>query len=94
MTLFPDAMPPATVPAFRLRNPDRRVFVCFEGDAPAGGWWDVEDHFSAVMPEHYPLAPRMCVAGSREREIWMRIELDRRMNLLRAGSLKRRSVSH
>jgi hypothetical protein len=57
MTFFPDAMPPATVPAFRPRNPTRRV--CSEGDAPAGGWSDVETHFTDVKLDHYPLAPGM-----------------------------------
>ena len=58
--------------------------VRFEGYARADGLWDIEAHLSDVKPEDYLLAPGVRPAGSPVHDMWIRLTVDRRMNVIRA----------
>src|SRR3989304_5983598 len=66
----------------RIRKHTRSVR--FEGYARADGLWDIDAHLTDVKPDDYPLAPGVCPAGSPAPEMWIRLTIDRRMNVVRA----------
>ncbi|MBE0614792.1 MAG: DUF2889 domain-containing protein [Burkholderiales bacterium] len=75
-------MPLSANPISRIRKHTRSVR--FEGYARADGLWDIEAHLTDVKPEDYPLAPGVRPAGSPVHEMWVRLTIDRRMNVITA----------
>ena len=58
--------------------------VRFEGYARADGLWDIEAHLTDVKPDDYELAPGVRPAGSPVHDMWVRLTIDRRMNVVGA----------
>jgi hypothetical protein len=73
-------MPLSAAPVSRIRKHTRSVR--FEGYARADGLWDIEGHLTDVKPEDYALAPGVRPAGSPVHDMWIRLTLDRGMNVL------------
>jgi len=82
MSFSVSAMPLSAEPASRIRKHTRSVR--FEGYARADGLWDIEAHLTDVKPDDYPLAPGVRPAGSPVHEMWIRLTIDRRMNVVSA----------
>jgi len=75
-------MPLSADPASRIRKHTRSVR--FEGYARADGLWDIEAHLTDVKPDDYLLAPGVCPAGSPVHDMWVRLTIDGRMNVISA----------
>jgi hypothetical protein len=76
-------MPLSTVDQVsRVRKHSRSVR--FEGYARADGLWDIEAHLTDIKPQDYALAPGVRPAGSPVHDMWIRITIDRRMNIIGA----------
>ena len=73
-------MPLSADPVSRIRKHTRSVR--FDGYARADGLWDIEGHLTDVKPEDYPLAPGVRPAGSPVHDMWIRLTIDRRMNVV------------
>lgn len=58
--------------------------VRFEGYARADGLWDIEAHLTDVKPQDYALAPGVRAAGSPVHDMWIRLTIDRQLNVVRA----------
>ncbi len=58
--------------------------VRFEGYARADGLWDIEAHLTDIKPQDYLLAPGVRPAGSPVHDMWVRLTIDSRMNVVRA----------
>jgi hypothetical protein len=58
--------------------------VRFEGYARADGLWDIEAHLTDHKPEDYALAPGVRLAGSPVHDMWIRLTIDRKMNVVSA----------
>ena len=75
-------MPLSADPAPRVRKHTRSVR--FEGYARADGLWDIEAHLTDVKPDDYQLAPGVRPAGSPVHDMWIRLTIDRKMNVVGA----------
>jgi hypothetical protein len=73
-------MPLSAAPVSRIRKHTRSVR--FDGYARADGLWDIEGHLTDVKPEDYALAPGVRPAGSPVHDMWIRLTMDRRMNVV------------
>jgi hypothetical protein len=82
MKFFVLAMPLSADPSSRILKHTRSVR--FEGYARADGLWDIEAHLTDIKPEDYLLAPGLRPAGSPVHEMWIRLSIDRRMNVVGA----------
>src|SRR5471030_2456367 len=80
MTFFPQAMPLSATSVSRISKHTRSVR--FEGYARTDGLWDIEGHLTDVKPEDYPLAPGVRPAGCPVHDMWIRLTIDRRMNVV------------
>jgi Protein of unknown function (DUF2889) len=79
-------MPLSTDSPSRIRKHSRNVR--FEGYARADGLWDIEAHLTDVKPSDFPLASGVRPAGSPVHDMWVRLTIDRRMNVVSAeGSI-------
>jgi hypothetical protein len=81
---FPsEAMPlSAAEPLTRIRKHTRSVR--FEGYARSDGLWDIEAHLLDIKPDDYLLAPGVRPAGSPVHDMWIRVTIDRKMNVIAA----------
>ncbi len=75
-------MPLSADPVSRVLKHTRSVR--FEGYARADGLWDIEAHLTDVKPDDYRLAPGVRPAGSPVHDMWVRLCIDRKMNVIRA----------
>lgn len=75
-------MPLSADPISRIRKHTRSIR--FEGYARADGLWDIEAHLTDVKPEDYVLAPGVRPAGNPVHDMWVRLTIDRKMNVVRA----------
>lgn len=75
-------MPLAAEPITRILKHSRSVR--FEGYARSDGLWDIEAHLTDIKPEDYPLAPGVRQAGSPVHDMWIRLTVDRKMNVVSA----------
>lgn len=75
-------MPLSANPVSRIRKHSRSIR--FEGYARADGLWDIEAHLTDIKPDDYLLAPGVRPAGSPVHEMWVRLTIDRRMNVIQA----------
>jgi hypothetical protein len=75
-------MPLSTEPVPRIRKHTRSVR--FEGYARADGLWDIEAHLTDIKPDDYLLAPGVRPAGSPVHDMWIRLTIDRKMNVVGA----------
>lgn len=75
-------MPLSAASTHRIHKHTRNVR--FEGYARADGLWDIEAHLTDVKPDDYELAPGIRPAGSPVHDMWVRITIDRRMNVVGA----------
>ncbi len=75
-------MPLSAAPVSRIRKHTRSVR--FEGYARADGLWDIEAHLTDVKPVDQPLPTDVRPAGSPVHEMWIRLTIDRRMNVVSA----------
>ena len=75
-------MPLSAHPVSRIRKHSRSVrFECY---ARADDLLDIEAHLTDIKPEDYVLAPGVRPAGSPVHDMWVRITIDRRMNVVSA----------
>ena len=77
-------MPLSEDPVSRILKHTRSVR--FEGYARSDGLWDIEAHLTDVKPDDYQLAPGVRPAGSPVHDMWIRLTIDRRMNVVGAGA--------
>jgi len=75
-------MPLSAEPVSRIRKHVRSVR--FEGYARADGLWDIEAHLTDIKPEDYPLASGVRPAGSPVHDMWLRLTIDRKTNVVSA----------
>lgn len=75
-------MPLSADPVPRIRKHTRSVR--FEGYARADGLWDIEAHLTDIKPDDYLLAPGVRPAGSPVHDMWIRLTIDRKMNVMGA----------
>ncbi|HXZ50786.1 MAG TPA: DUF2889 domain-containing protein [Burkholderiales bacterium] len=61
--------------------------VRYEGYKRADGNWDIEAHLSDVKNHDYELKTGVRRAGQAIHEMWVRITIDRRMNVLAATAV-------
>jgi len=73
---------PLSASAPRMRKHSRSVR--FEGYARGDGLWDIEAHLTDIKPQDYVLAPGVRPAGSPVHDMWVRLTIDRRMNVIGA----------
>jgi len=59
----------------------------FEGYKRADGLWDIEGHLYDVKSHDYALKTGVRRAGQAIHEMWVRITIDRRMNVLEAEAV-------
>jgi Protein of unknown function (DUF2889) len=82
MPIPAEVMPLSANPVSRIRKHSRSVrFECY---ARADGLWDIEAHLTDIKPEDFPLAPGVRPAGSPVHDMWVRLTLDQRMNVVGA----------
>jgi hypothetical protein len=77
-----EAMPLSAHPVSRIPKHSRSVR--FEGYARADGLWDIEAHLVDTKPQDYLLAPGVRAAGSPVHDMWIRLTIDRQMNVIGA----------
>ena len=75
MPLSADSIP-------RIRKHTRSVR--FDGYARADGLWDIEAHLTDLKPDDYMLAPGVRPAGSPVHDMWIRLTIDQKMNVVSA----------
>ena len=75
-------MPLSAAPPTRVRKHIRSVR--FEGYAREDGLWDIEAHLADVKSQDYHLAPGVRPAGAPVHDMWIRLTIDRRMNVVAA----------
>jgi hypothetical protein len=75
-------MPLSAETVSRVRKHSRSVR--FEGYARADGLWDIEAHLTDIKPDDYELAPGVRPAGSPVHDMWVRLTIDRKMNVIGA----------
>lgn len=73
-------MPLSAAPVSRVRKHTRSAR--FEGYAREDGLWDIEAHLTDVKPEDYLLAPGVRAGGSPVHDMWIRLTIDGRMNVV------------
>lgn len=75
-------MPLSAVPLSLSRIRKHTRSVRFEGYARADGLWDIEAHLTDIKPIDVPLASGVRPAGSPVHDMWIRLTIDRKMNVV------------
>jgi hypothetical protein len=76
------AMPLPSPAVSRTRKHTRKI--SFEGYMRDDGLWDIEGHLVDTKPMDMPLAAGVRAAGEPIHEMWARLTVDRRMNVVEA----------
>ena len=60
--------------------------ICFEGYIRDDGLWDIEGRLTDTKPMDMPLASGVRAAGEPIHEMWIRLTIDRKMNVVAAAA--------
>jgi hypothetical protein len=76
-------LPPSTV----NRAHKHTRSVSFEGYLRDDGLWDIEAHMTDVKPMDMPLSTGVRRAGEAVHDMWVRLTIDRKMNVIEATAI-------